>query len=61
MRSITCGICSKKHKMYGTRVERNLTNISNNGLLYKCRACNASLNIIRLNGEWGVRWIEVLT
>ncbi len=44
--------------MYAKNVERRLSNVTKSDLLYKCNACNSTLNVIRFNGEWCARWIE---
>lgn len=59
LRSITCGICGMKHKLYGTQIERKLLNPGRNSeLLYKCKKCFATLNIVRKDEEWKTRWFE---
>ena len=59
MKTITCGICGHGHRLYGTQIERKLMNPGRNScLLYKCKMCSSTLNIIRINNEWKNRWIE---
>ena len=59
MRSITCGICGTKYNLYGTQIERKSMNFGRNSdLLYKCKECFATLNIVRRDEEWKMRWIE---
>ena len=58
MITLTCGDCGFKNKPQ-KYVLRKLINLGRRSdLIYKCRKCNATLNILRDDSQWKARWIE---
>jgi hypothetical protein len=58
MITITCGDCGFKNKPQ-KYVLRKLTILTRRSdLIYKCKKCNATLNILRDESQWKMRWIE---
>ena len=58
MITITCGDCGFKNKPQ-KYVLRKLTSFTRRSdLIYKCKKCNATLNILRDESQWKMRWIE---
>ena len=58
MITLTCGDCGYKNKPQ-KYVIRKLTDFSRRSdLIFKCKKCNATLNILRDESKWKMRWIE---
>ena len=58
MITITCGDCGFKNKPHRYVINK-LTNFSRrSNLIYKCKKCDATLNILRDESQWKMRWIE---
>lgn len=58
MITLTCGDCGFKNKP-AKYVIGKLTNFTRRSdLIFKCKKCNATPNIVRDKGEWKARWIE---
>ena len=55
---LPCGVCGFQNKPQKYVIQK-LTNFSRRSdLIYKCKKCNATLNILRDKSEWKMRWIE---
>lgn len=58
MITINCGDCGFKNKPE-KYVLRKLVDFSRRSdLIFKCKKCNATLNILRNKNQWKMRWIE---
>ncbi len=58
MITIHCGDCGFKNKPPKYVVRKLINPGRRSDLVYKCKGCNATLNIMRKDGKWIMRWIE---
>lgn len=58
MITITCGDCGFKNKPTRSVINKLTSFTRRSDLISKCKKCNATLNILRDEGQWKLRWIE---
>lgn len=58
MITITCGDCGFKNKPQRYVIKKLINFTRRSNLIYKCKKCDATLNILRDESQWKMRWIE---
>ena len=58
MITLPCGICGFTNKPQKYVIQK-LTNFTRRSdLIFKCKKCDSTLNIVREDSEWKMRWAE---
>ena len=58
MITLTCGDCGFKNKLQAYVIRKLTSFTRRSNLIYKCKKCNATLNILRDANRWKIRWFE---
>lgn len=58
MITITCADCGFKNKPQKYVLRKLINPGRRSDLICKCKQCNATLNILRDESKWKMRWLE---